>query len=464
MALSQKKRILTTGGVPTDFCLWGQEGEQLDPARGGAINFAHLVHPLDYGSAKFILPPNSPQRQNPRNLEKLDRLIREGKKNWLHKLLEDGLKAIALEAIGSITLRVGRRRCQGVFLVVPHFMYELASDDSDIKKMCREVIYRAPAVAERLGAKFLGYGAGTSIVTDNCDLALKQPDASLPVCSGSSGTALGIRGGVLKAAHAIQLKTKRSHLVVIGPGSVGGPAAWLLSHRKIMHNNVSRFAKITLVARNYGGLRRRKAELEALGVSADRIDLVILDPKLNPETRAKQLNEVIANGDVIVLATNVAYAEELGILSKSFLPGAVVADVGRPRNISAEVVVARPDVLFIEGATFFMPGETDADEILQMGGPKCVFGCLAEVAAWALAGHRTSESVGLHLSIEKIYELDRLFKKFHFRVAGLRMFDRPLAPENINIVREALRSRLAARRRRLRARLPASLAFRPHSI
>lgn len=459
MALFVKRQIFTTGGKETSLRLL--DGT-LPPARGGAINFAEAIHPLDYQSAIYILPPDSRHRSNPDLLRQLDQLAYQGKFTWLHRVLKEGfLKPIDGEAIGTITLQSGGRVSHGVFLLVAHFMYELVSKDREVLESCRESIYRIPAIAERFGAKFVGYGAGTSIATKDCTLIEDHPNNTLPTCSGSSGTAIGIRDGTLLAAKTIGLPFRRSHLVVIGPGSVGGPAAWLLSHHKTRFGKFApRFGRVTLVAQTPGRLKRRRNELENFGVPADKIDTVCLDPNESPENRAKILNAVIATGDVIVLATNVAYAEELGINPASFLPGAIVVDVGRPRNITLHQVKARPDVLFIEGATFFMPGETDASEILQMGGPNCVFGCLAEFCAWALAGHDQSESIGSKLSIDTIYFLEKLFRDYGFRVAGLRMFDRPLKPENITIVREALRQRLDDNRQRQRTYLINPLSFR----
>jgi hypothetical protein len=123
--------------------------------------------------------------------------------------------------------------------------------------------------------------------------------------------------------------------------------------------------------------------------------------------------------DLIVTATS-AFGQRIVDISQC-KPGAVVCDVARPPDISKAEAALRPDVLVIESGEVLIPGDIDFGYDIGLP-PKTAYACLAETALLAMDGRFEDYTLGRNISVERVKEIYRLFKKHQFQIAGLRSF------------------------------------------
>jgi predicted amino acid dehydrogenase len=117
-------------------------------------------------------------------------------------------------------------------------------------------------------------------------------------------------------------------------------------------------------------------------------------------------------------------------------PGAVVCDVARPRDVSATVAAARPDVLVIDGGMVEVPGEVDFHFNFGFP-PRMAYACMAETMALALEGRWESYTLGKDLRVPQVEEIAGIAGRHGFRLAGFRSFERPVTSGQIERVRGA---------------------------
>ena len=133
------------------------------------------------------------------------------------------------------------------------------------------------------------------------------------------------------------------------------------------------------------------------------------------------LDEALPMADVVVTATSATGT----LIGRRFLrPGAVICDLARPANVSAEIAVARPDVLVIDGGVIDVPGRPDLGPIGL--GRGLAYACMAETMMLALEDHLWNTSLGSELRPEMLRKLHALAVRHGFRLAQLRSFGRPL--------------------------------------
>ncbi|MCZ7670881.1 MAG: hypothetical protein M5U34_28885 [Chloroflexi bacterium] len=88
----------------------------------------------------------------------------------------------------------------------------------------------------------------------------------------------------------------------------------------------------------------------------------------------------------------------------------------------------RPDVLVIESGEVLIPGDIDFGYDIGLP-PKTAYACLAETALLAMEGRFEDYTLGRNITIERVKEIYRLFKKHEFQIAGLRSFDEYVTDE-----------------------------------
>ena len=101
----------------------------------------------------------------------------------------------------------------------------------------------------------------------------------------------------------------------------------------------------------------------------------------------------------------------------------------------------------IESGEVLIPGEIDFGYNIGLP-PGVAYACLAETALLAMEGRFEDYTLGRELTMERVKEIYRLFKKHRFEIAQLRSFDRPVTDQVI-----AEKRALADRLRRDRALL-----------
>ena len=258
---------------------------------------------------------------------------------------------------------------------------------------------RAARMAERLGARIMGLGAFTSVVGDAGITVAHEADIAI-----TSGNSLTVAATLEAAKQAVvkmgaQDLSKGKAMIVGATGSIGSVASRLLAQA---------IYDVVLVAPN----------------PAKLIDLKRRILAETPQARvaiATRTDELIGECDLIVTTTS-AFGQRVIDITRC-KPGAVICDVARPPDISEEEAALRPDVLVIESGEVLIPGEIDFGYDIGLP-PKTAYACLAETALLAMEGRFEDYTVGRNISVEKVKEIYRLFKKHQFQIAGLRSFGR----------------------------------------
>jgi predicted amino acid dehydrogenase len=141
--------------------------------------------------------------------------------------------------------------------------------------------------------------------------------------------------------------------------------------------------------------------------------------------------QAVAQADLILAVTS---ALEAVIEPEHLKPGAVVCDIARPRDVSAQVAAKRDDVLVIDGGMVAVPGPVDFH--FNFGFPPgMAYACMAETMALTLEGRLEDYTLGKQIRVEQVEEITAMAKRHGFKLGGFRSFERPITPEHIERVK-----------------------------
>jgi predicted amino acid dehydrogenase len=261
-------------------------------------------------------------------------------------------------------------------------------------------------MAERLGARIMGLGAFTSVVGDAGITVAHEADIAI-----TSGNSLTVAATLEAAKQAVRKMgahdlTHGKAMVIGATGSIGSVCARLLA----------------------------QAISDVILVSIEPEKLIDLKRTIQAETPGAQVaiatkaDELAGECDLIVTATS-AFGQRILDITRC-KPGAVICDVARPPDISAAEAALRPDVLVIESGEVLIPGEIDFGYDIGLP-PKTSYACLAETALLAMEGRFEDYTLGRNITIDRVKEIYRLFKKHDFQLAGLRSFGKYLTEEDL---------------------------------
>jgi predicted amino acid dehydrogenase len=203
--------------------------------------------------------------------------------------------------------------------------------------------------------------------------------------------------------------------VVGATGAIGSVAAEMLARD---------VAKLWLIGRRTTALEKVRDRIRERATARIEISTAMSD---------------LASADVILTVTS---AVDTLIEPQHLKPGAVVCDVARPRDVSAQVAAVRDDVLVIDGGMVAVPGLVDFH--FNFGFPPgMAYACMAETMALALDGTLESYTLGKHITLEQVERIEQIAKKHGFKLGGFRSFERAITPEQL----ERIRTRAQANRR-----------------
>ncbi|WP_020375056.1 hypothetical protein [Sulfobacillus thermosulfidooxidans] len=268
---------------------------------------------------------------------------------------------------------------------------------------------KAGKMAEDLGAEILGLGAFTKIAGDR-GISLSHR-LRIPVTTGNSYTTATAVEGTLAAAQLMQMDLSSAQVVVVGAtGSIGRATCFVLAPS--VHH-------LRLVARHGEQLDLLKALLSHQFPHLD----------IDVSTDARQ---AVLDADIVIAVSSAPGAiVEPGDLK----PGAVITDVARPRNISAQVSQKRPDVLVLDGGVIEVPG-VHADMGFNFGfPPRMVEACMAETMILALSHRLENFTIGGEIEMAKVSEIHKLGQHHGFKLAGFRRFERAIDDAEIERIR-----------------------------
>jgi len=373
---------------------WQPRVRYLQADEAEVNRFAFVIHPL---SLNFIR--KSPRFQWTRYVP-----------GWLVERFAAELPPMYLSRITGIQSPATGQKVEG-------FLITLGATPKEFLRRDPAFAYRrlikASRIAERLGARIMGLGAFTSVVGD-AGVTVSQK-ADIAITSGNSltvaATLESAKQAVVKMGNSLEDSHHGRVMVIGATGSIGSVCARLLAQAA---------PNITLVAPRPEKLIALKRTIEAETPDANVIISTAPD-------------DYLAECDLIITTTTAVGKRILDITQCK--PGAVICDIARPADVTAEENALRPDVLVIESGEILLPGHPDFGYDIGLP-PGVAYACLAETALLAMEGRFEDYTVGRHIEIERVKEMYHLFKKHGLRLSGLRSHGEFLSDEDIAKKRE----------------------------
>jgi len=369
--------------------------------------FAFIIHPID------------PKRDVSRKFPFLGRMLNERQIDFFSTFFPP----VYVSEITGITSESTGKEIKGWFIACPYTprrMMELP------ERTVYNKIIQTGRLAEKLGAQILGLGAFTSVVGD---AGVTIADAlDVPVTTGDSYTVAVAVDAIREAARVMEIPLDTAAAAVVGAtGTIGQVCAELLA------DDVER---LYLIGRKQEKLEKLRDRLR-LGARTLRAGLA------QAELIVSTNMDVLTDAQLILTVTSATHDV---IRPEFLLPGSVVCDVARPRDVSAMVAAKRDDILVIDGGMVDVPGAVDFH--FNFGFPPGkAYACMAETIALALEGRFEDYTLGKHLTRERVEEIDAMAKKHGFRLSGFRSFEREVTLQQIEKVRRnamhACKTRLA---------------------
>jgi fatty aldehyde-generating acyl-ACP reductase len=354
-------------------------------------SFAFVIHPLD------------PKRDVARKFPLLGKFLPVGAINFLSTFFPP----LYISHITGIRSEATGNEIEGWFVACPYTPARMLSLPPQV--VYRKVI-RTGRLAQKLGARILGLGAYTSVVGDAGETIARHLDC--PVTTGNSYTVAVAVDAVLDGARRMQIPLESATAAIVGAtGSIGSVSAQMLARQ----------VRRTIL------IGRRQAPLEQLS------QLIAGDGHwVESSTEVAKLREA----DIILTVTS---SLEAIIRPEHLKPGAVICDVARPRDVSAQVAEQRKDVLIIDGGMVRVPGDVNFN--FDFGFPPgLAYACMAETMTLALEGRYEDYTIGRVISVQQVETIRSLASKHGFRLAGFRSFESAVTDAEIEQIRQRARA------------------------
>ena len=353
--------------------------------------FAFIIHPID------------PKQDVSRKFPFLGRVLNERQIDFFSTFFPP----IYISEIDGVTSAATGKEVKGWFVAcpfTPRRMMELPEG------MVYRKIIQTGRMAERLGARILGLGAFTSVVGD-AGVTIAR-NLEIPVTTGDAYTVSIAVQAVREAARLMEIPLAEASAAVVGAtGKIGRVCAELLSQD---------VARLYLIGRKQELLQELRENLSGSGRC-----------ELSTSTKL----DVLSEAQLILTVTS---ALEDIIKPEYLIPGSVICDVARPRDVSAMVAAARNDILVIDGGMVDVPGPVDFH--FNFGFPSGkAYACMAETMALALEGRFEDFTLGKRIVREQVDEITSMAENHGFKLSGFRSFEREVTQQHIEAVRQNAR-------------------------
>jgi len=354
--------------------------------------FAFIIHPID------------PKRDVSRKFPLLGRVLTEHQIDFFSTFFPP----VYISEIEGITSASTGKMVKGWFIAAPYTprrMLELP------ERVVYRKIIQTGRMAERLGARMLGLGAFTSVIGD-AGLTIAR-SLEIPVTTGDSYTIAVAVQAVREAACQMEIPLRDATAAVVGAsGTIGRVCAELLAED---------VAQLYLIGRREGPLSELREQISGPG----RSELIVSTSM-----------DVLAKAQLILTVTSAVHDV---IHPEHLLPGSVVCDVARPRDVSAMIAAARDDILVVDGGMVDVPGPVDFHFNFGFPSGKS-YACMAETIALTLEGRFEDYTLGKHITRERVDEITAIAEKHGFHLSGFRSFEREVTPQQIEAVRQNARN------------------------
>ena len=276
------------------------------------------------------------------------------------------------------------------------------------RELARKRVLQSVRLAEKLGAKIVGLGAFTSIVTD--DGKWLQDKVRCGLTTGNAYSAAIAVENVVKLLQEVGKSLDKAVIAVVGAvGSEGSACVKLLA---------GKVGQLLLIDKNVEGGKTLMSQLARENPG-----------KLNKFKFTTKI-DVIKKADAVIAVTNAPGA----IVRASHLkPGAVILDAAQPKNVSRHIPRQRRDVLVVESAIVQTPGvRTNFD--LDLGETEAL-GCLAETQILTWMAHEGNYSLG-KADPTLVREIAEIAREAGYKLARFRNSEGHLSQDDIMRVRQ----------------------------
>jgi acetylornithine/succinyldiaminopimelate/putrescine aminotransferase/predicted amino acid dehydrogenase len=394
-----------------------------DPGEG---RFAFLVHPL------YL-----------KNFTEFDESLKIFDENQLRNLTNRWNDLIEPFLVAqTVITSLNGKKAYGEFICVSRTSEELMEMP---KEQVLKELEAAVNLAKKRGAKIVGLGAYTSVVTKG---GRDLRDLGVALTTGNSYTVATAVEATLEAARQLNIPITNAKAAVVGATGSIGRATTLVLAREVnslilignpYNQQHSRRRLMKVTAEIYQYLNKTGLQGGAI------VDFVRNHP--NAPSPNAPLSEYQEFAEAVLGESPVIYTVELArylpladmvitatsqvnsLIQPDMLKfGAIVCDVARPPDVSVEVKEARPDVLVIDGGVVAVPGQPDLgwDFGFEKG---LAYACMSETMMLALEQRYEHFSLGVDINMDTIDYFRSMAERHGFKLAGFRSFDRPLSHE-----------------------------------
>jgi len=269
------------------------------------------------------------------------------------------------------------KRTRGCF-IVSTFIPDMLS--LGIEKVFQKVV-EACKVAEANEIGIVSLGGFTSIAGEKFGKQISE-SVNVPVTTGNTFTVAMAIKGVEKSCELMEINLSEATVAIIGgTGDIGSACARILCERA---------KKVIVTGRTLENLKWIQIQLQRVGSAEIGVSL--------------DNNQVAGESDVIIAAASSTHSI---VDINRIKSGAVVCDIGYPKNISY-LEHARNDILIFSGGLAEMPQEVNLGFDIGLPSPKVMYGCFAEAIILDLEERYESFSFGkgniTRENVQAIYE------------------------------------------------------------
>lgn len=353
------------------------------------------------------------------------------------------------------------------------------------RKEAVKYLIQAVDFAKDLGARMVGLGAYTSVVTrGGADLQ----DRGVSITSGNSFTIATAFDALLEGARLMEIDTNRATGTVVGAtGSIGRVSAMLIAEQvenlllvgnpQKGHSSIRRIDRLAeeIYSRAFNDIINKHPD-ELKGISR-WLDGFIKHIKMNSDTiislhagspdtnlfftslinnnlsregkyssppiiATLNINQALMNSDLVISASS----STSHLIGPEYLkPGSVVCDVARPSDVSRAVLELRSDVLVIEGGLVSYPEPICFGQNIGYE-PGVNLACLSETILLSLEGDYKDFSIGSKISVDDVLYLKSLADRHGFKLARPQNELGEITPDMIKSIKKAAIMKLKSQR------------------
>ena len=353
---------------------------------------------------------------HPYNYEHMVRYLRS---------LNPGMKIPSREFLGKLFEMTPAHKCYDIAPMISptgkksigHFiMCPIVPDmlEIDLEAVFNKVVH-ACKVAEDFRVGIVTLGGFTSIAGERYGKEI-QKQVSVPITTGNTFTAALAVEGVMRGCERMGVDLPQATLTVIGgTGDIGAACARYLAE-KVAH--------VVLVARNVAQLKSEQGYIERLGKAKVSI--------------SSDVNMSITDADIVIAA---ASAAQSFIDPRNFKSGAVVCDIGYPKNIYY-LLKGRDDLLIFSGGLCSSPSDFDLGVDIDYGLPtnRVLYGCFAEAIVLDLEKRYEPYSMGKgNITKEKMDEIMKMAHRNGFKLAPFFWGDKLMGEQEFEKIRDKVK-------------------------